>query len=170
LFLHSVMQLLACFIRGFESYTDAQTLRDRRVLQDWQVAQGGCGITTYSESNAGRIIRQLNVGNVDMWAHACPSKCPSKAFKGIQNALQRPGCRLRAVHTFSVSRACVYDSPGNGCCRHCFHMFHAPHTFRDHLLLTQLALRFPHSIQFKLIARMPALAFFTCSPPAILAP
>jgi hypothetical protein len=28
-----------------------------------QVAQSGCGITTYSENNAGGIRRQLNVGN-----------------------------------------------------------------------------------------------------------
>ncbi len=41
------------FFRGFESYKDAQTPRDHRVLQDMQVTQSGCGITTYSESSAG---------------------------------------------------------------------------------------------------------------------
>ncbi len=55
----------SCFIsRVFESYKDAQIPRDHRVLQDRQVAQGGCGITTYSESNAGSIRRQLNVADL----------------------------------------------------------------------------------------------------------
>ncbi len=34
-------------LKNHESYKDAQIPRDHRVLQDRQVAQSGCGITTY---------------------------------------------------------------------------------------------------------------------------
>ncbi len=72
------------YFRGFESYKDAQTPRDHRVLQDMQVTQSGCGMPTDSESNAGSIRRQINVENLKIisgWVVSFANPPPFRMLK-----------------------------------------------------------------------------------------
>jgi hypothetical protein len=104
------------FRKGFESYKDAQTPRDHIVLQDMQVTQSGCGVTTYSESNAGSIKRQLNVENLKIisgWVISFANLYGFGCKFHMPHYLSCSGCE---VHTVTLSPYMREAAPASCSC------------------------------------------------------